>query len=64
MSAAPVAIISGDKVVVLGAGKLLEVGSPKQLLQNKDGYFRKLVDASGEKDILEDLANGDRGGSK
>ncbi|KAG8713050.1 hypothetical protein FRC11_013442, partial [Ceratobasidium sp. 423] len=41
-----------DKVMVLDAGKLVEYGSPKALLQKKGSAFKSLVDASGERDEL------------
>jgi ABC-type multidrug transport system fused ATPase/permease subunit len=34
-----------DKILVLGAGKLLEYDSPDALRNNKDSYFAKLVQA-------------------
>lgn len=34
-----------DKIMVLGAGKLLEYDSPDNLKKNKDSYFAKLVQA-------------------
>ncbi len=33
-----------DKVLVLSKGKVVEFGSPKTLLQNPDGHYRKLYD--------------------
>ena len=37
-----------DKIMVLGAGKLLEFDSPENLKSNKDSYFAKLVQAMDE----------------
>lgn len=45
-----------DKIVVLDAGKLVEYDSPKNLLAKKDGYFKSLVDQSGEKEELYRMA--------
>jgi len=38
-------VLGYDKIAVLGEGKLLEYGSPSDLLQIGDGEFRRLVDA-------------------
>lgn len=38
-------VLSSDKIAVLGNGEVLEYGTPKELLQNKDGEFRRLFDA-------------------
>lgn len=45
-----------DKIIVLDAGRLVEYDSPKNLLEKKDGYFRSLVDQSGEKEELYRMA--------
>ncbi|GJE87809.1 multidrug resistance-associated ABC transporter [Phanerochaete sordida] len=45
-------IMDSDKIMVLDAGRIVEFGSPAQLLQNESGFFRSLVDASGDKDKL------------
>ncbi|GJE87807.1 multidrug resistance-associated ABC transporter [Phanerochaete sordida] len=45
-------IMDSDKIMVLDAGNIVEFGSPAELLQNKSGFFRSLVDASGDKDKL------------
>ena len=36
-------IMHMDRVVVMGNGRILEVGSPQQLLQKLDGHFRALA---------------------
>ncbi|KAG2160129.1 uncharacterized protein EDB93DRAFT_1113551 [Suillus bovinus] len=51
-------IIDADKIMVLDAGKLVEFGSPWELLQNKQGMLRALVDESGDKEALYVLAHG------
>jgi ABC-type multidrug transport system fused ATPase/permease subunit len=51
-------IMDYDKVIVLGAGKLLEYDTPANLLKNSEGYFRALVNDSSDKAELERLANG------
>ena len=38
-------VLGYDKIVVLGAGSVLEYGSPSQLLRERSGELRKLVDA-------------------
>ncbi|OJA20729.1 hypothetical protein AZE42_08496 [Rhizopogon vesiculosus] len=45
-------IIDADKIMVLDAGKLVEFGSPWELLQNEKGMLRALVDESGDKDAF------------
>ncbi|KIM20411.1 hypothetical protein M408DRAFT_30399 [Serendipita vermifera MAFF 305830] len=41
-----------DKIMVLDAGRLVEFDSPSKLLKKKDGFFKSLVDQSGEKEQL------------
>ena len=41
-------VMDYDKIMVLGAGKLLEFDSPENLKSNKDSYFAKLVQAMDE----------------
>ena len=38
-------VMDYDKILVLGAGKLLEFDSPENLKKNEDSYFSKLVQA-------------------
>ncbi|XP_030029723.1 probable multidrug resistance-associated protein lethal(2)03659 isoform X2 [Manduca sexta] len=40
-------VIDSDKILVLDAGHLMEFDSPHILLQNKKGYFRKMVAETG-----------------
>ncbi|KAG2070718.1 hypothetical protein BDR04DRAFT_1053972 [Suillus decipiens] len=51
-------IIDADKIMVLDAGKLVEFGSPLELLQNEQGMLRALVDGSGDKEALYAAAHG------
>lgn len=37
-------VMAYDKIAVLGDGYLLEFGSPKDLLKNRNGDFKALVD--------------------
>ncbi|KAL0895472.1 hypothetical protein ABMA27_011590 [Loxostege sticticalis] len=40
-------VIDSDKILVLDAGRLMEFDHPHVLLQNKKGYFRKMVAETG-----------------
>lgn len=40
-------IIDYDKILVLGDGKLLEYGTPKELLENSGGHFSSMVASTG-----------------
>ncbi|KAI0666643.1 multidrug resistance-associated ABC transporter [Trametes maxima] len=45
-------IIDADKIMVLDAGNIVEYDAPRNLLEKQDGYFRSLVDGSGDKIAL------------
>ncbi|KAF9469423.1 P-loop containing nucleoside triphosphate hydrolase protein [Collybia nuda] len=45
-------IMDSDKIMVLDAGRIVEFDHPSQLLKNENGFFRSLVDESGDKDAL------------
>jgi len=45
-------IIDYDVVLVLGAGKLLEQGSPSELAATENGAFAAMVDAAGGMELL------------
>ncbi|KZT60623.1 P-loop containing nucleoside triphosphate hydrolase protein [Calocera cornea HHB12733] len=45
-------IMDYDRIMVLSEGQLMEFDTPFALLQNAHGYFRSLVDESGEKEKL------------
>ncbi|KAH7101269.1 ATP-binding cassette transporter [Auriculariales sp. MPI-PUGE-AT-0066] len=49
-------VMDADKVMVLDAGRLVEFGSPAQLLSDANGIFRSLVDNSADKDELVTMA--------
>lgn len=51
-------IADSDKILVLGAGKLLEYDSPKNLLENKSSHYYALCNDSHEREHLVALANG------
>ena len=42
-----------DLVVVMDKGKAIEIGSPYQLLNDKDGIFKSMVDHTGKKNASE-----------
>lgn len=46
-----VSIAHVDKVIMMGNGRVIEVGSPKELMENKDSNFYSLVSASGKKGL-------------
>ncbi|KAI0328372.1 multidrug resistance-associated ABC transporter [Cubamyces sp. BRFM 1775] len=45
-------IMDADKIMVLDAGRIVEYDAPRILLQKEGGYFRGLVDGSGDKAAL------------
>jgi ABC-type multidrug transport system fused ATPase/permease subunit len=47
-----------DKILVMGDGKALEYDEPRLLMEKDDGAFRKMVEESGERDILEGIIHG------
>ncbi|ORY79996.1 hypothetical protein BCR37DRAFT_381441 [Protomyces lactucae-debilis] len=49
-------IVDYDKILVLDAGELREFNHPHLLLQGKDSVFREMCEASGEYDVLCDMA--------
>jgi ABC-type multidrug transport system fused ATPase/permease subunit len=51
-------IADSDKILVLGAGKLLEYDSPKSLLAKKGGHYWALCNDSHEKEELIALSEG------
>ena len=40
-------VIEYDRILVLGGGKVLEYGSPRELLEKEDGYFSSMVADTG-----------------
>ncbi|RDX55372.1 hypothetical protein OH76DRAFT_1428233 [Lentinus brumalis] len=50
-------IMDADKILVLDAGRIAEFGSPLDLLKNEKGMLRALVDESGDKEKLYEMAN-------
>jgi ABC-type multidrug transport system fused ATPase/permease subunit len=45
-----------DRIIVLDAGHLVEFGTPADLLKNEHGFFRSLVDNSGDREELYRMA--------
>ncbi|KAI0270713.1 P-loop containing nucleoside triphosphate hydrolase protein [Gloeopeniophorella convolvens] len=45
-------IMDSDRIMVLDAGRLVEFGSPKELLSQKKGFFYDLVEGSHDKEKL------------
>lgn len=50
-----------DKILVMGDGKALEFDAPGVLMEREGGAFRKMVEESGERDILEGIISGTSG---
>ncbi|KZT67088.1 P-loop containing nucleoside triphosphate hydrolase protein [Daedalea quercina L-15889] len=51
-------IMDSDKIMVLDAGRIAEFGKPSELVKNKKGMLRALVDESGDRETLYAMANG------
>ncbi|KAJ6535432.1 hypothetical protein B0H19DRAFT_1079915 [Mycena capillaripes] len=49
-------IMDADKILVLDAGKLVEFGTPKELIAKEDGKLRSLINESADREILIDMA--------
>jgi len=49
-------IMDADRIMVLDAGRILEFDTPSELLKNEKGALRALVDESGDRDLLIDMA--------
>ncbi|GLA29667.1 hypothetical protein AnigIFM63604_009087 [Aspergillus niger] len=45
-------IVDFDRVLVLDAGRAIEYGTPRELIANRNGVFRSLVESSVERDEL------------
>ncbi|KAI0640447.1 P-loop containing nucleoside triphosphate hydrolase protein [Trametes meyenii] len=51
-------IMDADKIMVLDAGRIVEFGKPSHLLKDKKGFLRALVDESGDREKLYEMARG------
>ncbi|KIJ38948.1 hypothetical protein M422DRAFT_175814, partial [Sphaerobolus stellatus SS14] len=51
-------IMDADKILVLDSGRIAEFDSPKILLEKEGGKLKSLVDESGDKDTLYQMAEG------
>ncbi|GJJ09002.1 hypothetical protein Clacol_003223 [Clathrus columnatus] len=49
-------IMDADKIIFLDAGNMVEFDSPANLLRKPDGHFRSLVDESGDREALYEIA--------
>lgn len=47
-----------DKILVMGEGKVAEYDTPRNLMGQKEGVFRNLVEESGERRELEGIIFG------
>ncbi|PPQ73485.1 hypothetical protein CVT26_010187 [Gymnopilus dilepis] len=57
-------IMDADKIMVLDSGRIAEFDTPQALLQKKGGYFKSLVDESGDKKALYAMAEKKASGSR
>ncbi|OAT06162.1 ABC bile acid transporter [Blastomyces gilchristii SLH14081] len=48
-----------DRILVMDAGKAVEFGAPKDLMQIDNGVFRGLVEESGEREVLKQIILGE-----
>ncbi|EKG15549.1 Putative ABC transporter protein [Macrophomina phaseolina MS6] len=53
-----------DRILVLGEGKVVEFGSPRELWAREGGAFRGMVEDSGEVGALRDIIMGSGGGEE
>ncbi|EMD41580.1 hypothetical protein CERSUDRAFT_110129 [Gelatoporia subvermispora B] len=51
-------IMDADKIMVLDAGRIVEFDTPSALLENSKGMLRALVEESGDKEALLNMARG------
>ncbi|KIJ26945.1 hypothetical protein M422DRAFT_38010 [Sphaerobolus stellatus SS14] len=51
-------IMDSDKILVLDSGRIVEFDSPKKLLKKEGGKLKSLVDESGDKENLYQMAEG------
>ncbi|KAF8528012.1 hypothetical protein BU17DRAFT_81241 [Hysterangium stoloniferum] len=49
-------IMDADKIIVLDAGNMVEFDTPSNLLKKDDGYLKSLVDESGDRAALYEMA--------
>ncbi|EIM92492.1 uncharacterized protein STEHIDRAFT_127305 [Stereum hirsutum FP-91666 SS1] len=52
-------IMDADKIMVLDAGRIVEFDKPNELLKNREGRLRALVDDSGDREALYHMADAD-----
>ncbi|KAF8956519.1 multidrug resistance-associated ABC transporter [Flammula alnicola] len=57
-------IMDADRIMVLDEGRIAEFDTPKSLLQRDDSMFKALVDGSGDKAALYEMAEGKASSSR
>ena len=50
-----------DRILVMGDGRALEYDEPRVLMERRGGEFRKMVEESGEREVLEEIIGGESG---
>ena len=60
----PLSVTDYDKILVLGAGEVLEFDSPANLLEKEGSVFAELCQKSGEYDELKEIAMAKRAEGK
>ncbi|KAF8594046.1 hypothetical protein BDV93DRAFT_529547 [Ceratobasidium sp. AG-I] len=53
-------ICDADKIIVLDAGRIVEIGSPASLLEQDKGAFKSLVDESADREQLRAIIRGSK----
>jgi ABC-type multidrug transport system fused ATPase/permease subunit len=48
-------IVDFDRILVMDAGRAVEFGTPRELMDIENGVFRSLVEESGERQLLEQV---------
>lgn len=49
-------VMDSDKILVLDNGTVVEFDHPYNLLKNSDGYFYKMVEETGQRNVLHGIA--------
>jgi ABC-type multidrug transport system fused ATPase/permease subunit len=57
-------IMDADKIMVLDAGNMVEFDSPTNLLKKSGGFLKSLVEESGDREVLYELAEKARKGRR
>ncbi|KAK7205296.1 P-loop containing nucleoside triphosphate hydrolase protein, partial [Myxozyma melibiosi] len=51
-------VIDYDRILVLETGRVVEYGSPVELIESRGGVFRRMCESSGAMELLEEMARG------